>query len=144
MRIACAVYLVAYVLVELATLYGRYGYRRITGLLRGEGWTVNHKRIEQLWRREGLRVPQKQLKRGRLWLADGSCIRRRPEYRHHISASAQSVVGRALVKDRAERYQAVADLLTEMRALQSGSDAATVATPTKADVPSIAGCAVPS
>ena len=61
-------------------------YRRITGLLRGEGWTVNHKRIERLWRREGLKVPQKQPKRGRLWLADGSCIRRRPEYRHHVWA----------------------------------------------------------
>ena len=56
------------------------------GLLRGEGWTVNHKRIERLWRREGLKVPQKQPKRGRLWLADGSCIRRRPEYRHHVWA----------------------------------------------------------
>ena len=73
-------------LIELATLYGRYGYRRITGLLRGEGWTVNHKRIERLWRREGLKVPQKQPKRGRLWLADGSCIRHRPEYRHHVWA----------------------------------------------------------
>ena len=73
-------------LIELATLYGRYGYRRITGLLRGEGWTVNHKCIERLWRREGLKVPQKQPKRGRLWLADGSCIRRRPESRHHVWA----------------------------------------------------------
>ena len=73
-------------LIELATLYGRYGYWRITGLLRGEGWTVNHKRIERLWRREGLKVPQKQPERGRLWLADGSCIRRRPEYRHHVWA----------------------------------------------------------
>ena len=73
-------------MIALATKYGRYGYRRITGLLRGEGWTVNHKRIERLWRREGLKVPQKQPKRGRLWLADGSCIRRRPAYRHHVWA----------------------------------------------------------
>ena len=73
-------------LIELATTYGRYGYRRITGLLRGEGWRVNHKRVERLWRREGLKVPQKQPKRGRLWLADGSCVRRRPEYRHHVWA----------------------------------------------------------
>ena len=73
-------------LIELATMYGRYGYRRITGLLRGEGWHVNHKRVERVWRREGLKVPQKQPKRGRLWLADGSCIRRRPEYRHHVWA----------------------------------------------------------
>jgi len=73
-------------IIELAATYGRYGYRRITGLLRGEGWPVNHKRVERLWRREGLKVPQKQPKRGRLWLADGSCIRRRPEYRHHVWA----------------------------------------------------------
>ena len=73
-------------IVELATQYGRYGYRRITGLLRGEGWRVNHKRVERLWRREGLKVPQKQPKRGRLWLTDGSCMRRRPTYRHHVWA----------------------------------------------------------
>ena len=73
-------------MIELATMYGRYGYRRITGLLRGEGWLVNHKRVERLWRREGLKVPQKQPKRGRLWLADGSCVRRRPTYRHHVWA----------------------------------------------------------
>ncbi len=73
-------------IIELAANYGRYGYRRITGLLRGEGWPVNHKCVERLWRREGLKVPQKQPKRGRLWLADGSCIRRRPEYRHHVWA----------------------------------------------------------
>jgi transposase InsO family protein len=73
-------------MIELATTYGRYGYRRITGLLRGEGWRVNPKRVERLWRREGLKVPQQQPKRGRLWLADGSCVRRRPEYRHHVWA----------------------------------------------------------
>ena len=54
-------------IVELATQYGRYGYRRITGLLRGEGWRVHHQRVERLWRRAGLKVPQKQPKRGRLW-----------------------------------------------------------------------------
>ena len=58
----------------------------ITALLRGEGWLVNHKRVERLWRREGLKVPQRQPKRGRLWLADGSCVRRRPTYRHHVWA----------------------------------------------------------
>ncbi len=73
-------------MMALATRYGRYGYRRITALLRGEGWLVNHKRVERLWRREGLKVPQKQPKRGRLWLADGSCVRRRPTYRHHVWA----------------------------------------------------------
>ena len=65
---------------------GRYGYRRMTALLRGEGWRVNHKRVERLWRCEGLKVPQKQPKRGRLWLTDGSCLRRRSEHRHHVWA----------------------------------------------------------
>jgi putative transposase len=73
-------------MIDLATRYGRYGYRRITGLLRYLGWRVNHKRIERLWRREGLKVPKKQPKRGRLWLGDGSCIRRRPEHRNHVWA----------------------------------------------------------
>ena len=51
---------------HLASLYGRYGYRRITALLRHEGWRVNHKRVERIWRREGLKVPRRQPKRGRL------------------------------------------------------------------------------
>ena len=71
---------------QLATQYGRYGYRRITALLQGEGWRVNHKRIERLWRREGLKVPRKQPKRGRLWLNDGSCVRQRPERKDHVWA----------------------------------------------------------
>ena len=71
-------------MTELALQYGRYGYRRITALLRNEGWEINHKRIERLWREEGLKVPQRQPKRGRLWLHDGSCIRLRPEYKNHV------------------------------------------------------------
>ena len=67
-------------IIELATQYGRYGYRRITALLGREGWRVNHKRVERVWRREG----QKQPKRGRLWLADGSCIRFRPQHKDHV------------------------------------------------------------
>ena len=67
-------------IIELATQYGRYGYRRITALLNQEGWIVNHKKVERIWRREGLKVSQKQPKRRRLWLNDGSCIRLRPEY----------------------------------------------------------------
>lgn len=67
-------------IVELATEYGRYGYRRITALLCEEGWRVNHKRVERIWRQEGLKVPSKQPKRGRLWFNDGSCIRLRPAY----------------------------------------------------------------
>jgi transposase InsO family protein len=71
-------------IIELATQYGRYGYRMITGLLRNEGWKVNHKRVERIWRREGLKVPKKQPKRKRLWLNDGSCIRLRPQYKNHV------------------------------------------------------------
>jgi len=70
----------------LAKRYGRYVYRRITALLRDAGWSVNRKRVERIWRREGLKVPQRQPKRGRLWLADGSCIRLRPERGNHVWA----------------------------------------------------------
>ncbi len=73
-------------IVRLAGQYGRYGYRRVTALLRAEGWHVNHKRVERIWRREGLKVPMKQPKRGRLWLNDGSCIRLRPCWRNHVWA----------------------------------------------------------
>jgi putative transposase len=72
-------------ILELAAKYGRYGYRRITALLNNvKGWKVNHKRVERIWRKEGLKVPQKQPKRGRLWLNDGSCIRLRPEHKDHV------------------------------------------------------------
>lgn len=70
--------------IELACAYGRYGYRRITALLRQEGFYVNHKRVERIWRQKGLKVPQKQPKRGRLWLNDGSCVRQRAEYPNHL------------------------------------------------------------
>lgn len=69
---------------ELASQYGRYGYRRITVLLQNEGWRVNHKRVERVWRREGLKVPARQPKRGRLWLNDGSCLRLKPEFPNHV------------------------------------------------------------
>ena len=72
-------------IIALATKYGRYGYRRITALLNNEkGWMVNHKRVERIWRKEGLKVPTKQPKRGRLWLNDGSCVRLRPECKYHV------------------------------------------------------------
>ena len=71
-------------IIELAKAYGRYGYRNIMTLLRREGWYVNHKRIERIWKQEGLKVPAKQPKRRRLWLNDGSCVRRRPEYKNHV------------------------------------------------------------
>jgi transposase InsO family protein len=71
-------------IIELAIQYGRYGYRRITAMLQQEGWKINHKRVERIWRREGLKVPRKQPKRARLWLNDGSCVRLRPEYKNHV------------------------------------------------------------
>mgnify|MGYP001162243629 CR=1 FL=1 len=73
-------------IIEMASIFGRYGYRRVTALLRLDGWWVNHKRVERIWRREGLTVPKKQPKRGRLWLNDGSCIRLRSERRDHVWA----------------------------------------------------------
>lgn len=71
-------------IIELARQYGRYGYRRIAELLRRTGWLVNDKRVERIWRREGLKVPAKQPKRKRLWLGDGSCIRLRAERANHV------------------------------------------------------------
>ena len=71
-------------IVALATEYGRYGYRRITAMLRAAGWAVNVKRVERIWRLEGLKVPSKQPKKGRLWLNDGSCVRLRPERPNHV------------------------------------------------------------
>lgn len=70
--------------ISIASEYGRYGYRQVTGLLKMEGWDVGKDRVFAIWRKEGLKVPQKQPKRARLWLADGSCIRQRPEYVNHV------------------------------------------------------------
>ena len=73
-------------IIDWARQHGRYGYRRITALLRSEGWRCNHKRVERIWRREGLKVPPRQPKRGRLWPDDGSCVRLRPERANHVWA----------------------------------------------------------
>jgi putative transposase len=70
--------------IELARQYGRYGYRKIAALLRQAGWLVSDGRVERIWRREGLKVPHKQPKRGRLWLTNGSCIRLRAEHPNHV------------------------------------------------------------
>jgi len=71
-------------MIALAIEYGRYGYRRITMELRKAGWQVGKDRVQRIWRREGLKVPQKQRPRGRLWLNDGSCVRLRPERANHV------------------------------------------------------------
>ena len=71
-------------MTERARQYGRYGYRRIAAMLRDAGWQqLNDKRVERLWRREGLKVPKKQPMRSRLGLNDGSCIRLKPQHVDH-------------------------------------------------------------
>jgi len=86
--------------VTLASKYGRYGYRRVTALLRSGGWQVGKDRVQRIWRREGLKVPKKQRPRGRLWLNDGSCVRLRPERPRHVWSydfvSAQTHDGRSV------------------------------------------------
>lgn len=71
-------------IIRLASQYGRYGYRRITALLKADGWHINHKRVERIWREEGLKVPKRQPKKGRLYLHDGSCVRLRPCWEKHV------------------------------------------------------------
>jgi putative transposase len=71
-------------MIALAIEYGRYGYRRIAVKLREAGWQVSTDRVQRIWRQEGLKVPQKQKPRGRLWLNDGSCVRLRPERANHV------------------------------------------------------------
>ena len=87
-------------IIALATKYGRYGYRRITVLLQSEGWQVGKDRVQRIWRREGLKVPQKQRPRARLWLNNGSCVRLRPVRPNHVWSydfvSAITHDGRAL------------------------------------------------
>ena len=71
-------------MIKLAKRYGRYGYRKIAALLRMEGWAVNHKKVERLWREEGLQLPKRHKKRRRLYHKDSSLIRLRPQYQNHI------------------------------------------------------------
>jgi putative transposase len=71
-------------IIAAASQYGRYGYRRITAVLRDDGWYVGKDRVERIWRREGLKVPQRQKARGRLWFNDGSCVRLRPDHANHV------------------------------------------------------------
>ncbi len=87
-------------MTELACQYGRYGYRRITALLRTSGWRVGKDRVQRLWRQQGLKVPKKQRPRGRLWLNDGACVRLRPTHPNHVWSydfvSSQTHDGRSL------------------------------------------------
>ena len=81
-------------ITALAIQYGPYGYRRIAAMLGDQGWVVNVKRVERIWRREGLKVPARQPKRGRLWLNDGSCARLRAEHPNHVRfRSCKAAIG---------------------------------------------------
>lgn len=86
--------------IALASEYGRYGYRRVTALLRAAGWRVGKDRVQRIWRREGLKIPRKHKPRSRLWLNDGSCVRLRPLHRNHVWSfdvvQAQTHDGRSL------------------------------------------------
>ncbi len=87
-------------IIELASGYGRYGYRRITWKLQEPGWAVGKDRVQRFWRREGLKVPKRQRPRARLWRNDGSCVRLRAERRNHVWShdfvSGQTHDGRTL------------------------------------------------
>lgn len=71
-------------LIRLAKQYGRYGYRKVAKLLRVEGWHVNHKKVERLWREEGLQLPHRHKKHKRLYHKDSSVIRLRPTHPNHV------------------------------------------------------------
>jgi putative transposase len=73
-----------FALIRLAKQYGRYGYRKIGERLRVEGWLINHKRVERLWREEGLSLPHRHKKRKRLYHHDASVIWLLPHYANHI------------------------------------------------------------
>ena len=117
-------------IVQLATRYGRYGYRRIREMLVADGWRVNVKRVHRIWRREGLKVPMKQPKRGRLWLNDGSCVRLRPERPNHVWS--YDFVQDRTEDGRAFRMLVVLDEFTRrclaMPSLRDGSDPTTCST----------------
>lgn len=70
--------------IETACNYGRVGYRMVAAMLRNRGIIINHKRVERIWREEGLRLPKKQTKKRRLFLNDGSCVRLRAEHKNHV------------------------------------------------------------
>lgn len=106
-------------IVTLARQYGRYGYKRITAMLKAAGWQVNHKRVERIWREEGLKVPARQKKRRRLYLNDGSCIRLRPHWQNHVWS--YDFVAERLMNGRKIRILTVIDEYSrECLALRAG------------------------
>ena len=113
-------------IVSLASEFGRYGYRRVTALLQRQGWAVGKDRVQRIWRREGLKVPQKQRPRGRLWLNDGSCVRMRPthpnhvwsyDFVHHVTHDGRSLRLLTLIDEHTRRCLAI-----EVRRRFSGAE----------------------
>jgi len=106
-------------IIDWTRQYGRYGYRQVTALLQAEGWKVNHKRVERIWRPEGLRVPARQRKRGRLWLNDGLCVRLRPEQANHVWAY-DFVEDRTRNRDKIRMLNVVDELTRECLCIRAG------------------------
>ena len=71
-------------IIRLVANYGRVGHRVVTYMLRNKGVLISHKCVERIWREEGLQLSKKQVKKRRLWLTDGSCIRLRAEHKNHV------------------------------------------------------------
>ena len=72
-------------IIRLACTYGRYGYRTAAALMRNAGWQrATQERVKRIWQQEGLKVPEKQTPKGRLWLNDGSCLRLRATHPNHV------------------------------------------------------------
>ncbi len=71
-------------MISLSRENPRYGYRRVWALLRREGWEVNKKRVQRLWREADLKVPAKQHKRRRVRPSHNDCTKRRAEYVDHV------------------------------------------------------------
>ncbi|WP_143070215.1 IS3 family transposase [Polynucleobacter asymbioticus] len=71
--------------IRMASTYGRYGYRFIASMMRNAGWgQATTAKVARIWREEGLKIPQKQPPRGRLWFNDGSCMRLRATHPNHV------------------------------------------------------------
>ena len=109
-------------IIDLASRYGRYGYRRVVALLQEAGWQVGKDRVQRIWRREGLKVPQKQKPRARLWLNDGSCIRLRPEHPNHVwsydfvaAGGVRNFVCEPWLKSRGCQHKALFELYRKLR-----------------------------
>ena len=71
-------------IIYMAANFGRVGYRQVCSMLKNSGVVINHKRVARIWREEGLKLPKKQVKRSRIFLNDGSCVRLRAKHKNHV------------------------------------------------------------